>query len=539
MKKTDKRRNSGQTYAMRNGRTRLLRLLSNRTLIVVVAALLGLVMTFKVSQQVQNQEYLSRALTLSESISMMPDVITLVESGDPGHELPKLALTIAHRTKASYIVIADKNGVRLTHPNPALIGQPLGDAQDVLSGKSTATFHEGSLGLSANGRAPIRDSADKIIGLVSSGYVTNTFAGEIRHLQRSFILYGFGVIFLGFILAEILSRTLRNRRIENELQEVKNKYQEREAMLHAIKEGVITLSLDRKIILINDEAMRLLDLRSDVVGKPIDAVVPQGRLLDLLEGETPQGDDEIVLNDKFSLKINTRQVRQLGRHIGSVVTLRDRTEHIGLMRELDSVTNLTNALRAQQHEYANRIHTLSGLVELGRFDDVQEYLGEISAMDADLAEKLNDKIANQTVTALLLAKVVIAREKGVVLTIDPQTSLDDLSLDLNAQITVIGNLVDNAIDAVIARPDAQVSLSFQASHSNSKIITVRDNGSGLPEPRPEIVFEDGFSTKKVENSVHRGLGLAIVSRLVKQSGGSITCYNNHGAVFVVEVPVKK
>lgn len=350
MKKTDKRRNSGQTYAMRNGRTRLLRLLSNRTLIVVVAALLGLVMTFKVSQQVQNQEYLSRALTLSESISMMPDVITLVESGDPGHELPKLALTIAHRTKASYIVIADKNGVRLTHPNPALIGQPLGDAQDVLSGKSTATFHEGSLGLSANGRTPIRDSTDKIIGLVSSGYVTNTFAGEIRHLQRSFILYGFGVIFLGFILAEILSRTLRNRRIENELQEVKNKYQEREAMLHAIKEGVITLSLDRKIILINDEAMRLLDLRSDVVGKPIDAVVPQGRLLDLLEGETPQGDDEIVLNDKFSLKINTRQVRQLGRHIGSVITLRDRTEHIGLMRELDSVTNLTNALRAQQHE---------------------------------------------------------------------------------------------------------------------------------------------------------------------------------------------
>ncbi len=524
---------------MQNGRTRLLRLLSNRTLIVVVAALLGLVMTFKVSQQVQNQEYLSRALTLSESIAVMPDVINLVSSGDHEHRLPQLALAIAARTSASYIVIADSRGVRLTHPNPSLIGQPLGDAQDILDGKSTATFHQGSLGLSANGRTPIRDTTNKVIGLVSSGFLTNTFAGEIRHLQKSFILYGFGVIFLGFILAEILSRTLRNRRIESELQEAKIKYQEREAMLHAIKEGVITLSLDRKIQLINDEAMRLLDLSKDVVGKPIDSVIPQGRLLDLLEGETPQGDDEILLNEKFSLRINTRPVRQLGRQIGSVITLRDRTEHIGLMRELDSVTNLTNALRAQQHEYANRIHTLTGLVELGRYDDAQAYLGEISTMDADLAEKLNNKIANPTVTALLLAKVVIAREKGVTLTIDPQTSLDDVSLDPNSQITVIGNLIDNAIDAAIGKTDAHVILTIESSHSNSKIITVRDNGTGLPEPRPDIVFEDGFSTKTASDSSHRGLGLAIVSRLVKQSGGTITSYNNHGAVFVVEIPVKK
>ncbi len=524
---------------MTSGRTKLLRLVSNRTLIVVVAAIIGLGMTFKVSQHVQNQQYLSRALTLSQSISMMPDVINLVAAGDPKHELPPLALTIANRTHASYIVIADKEGIRLTHPNPQLIGQPLGDAQDILNGASTASFHQGSLGLSANGRTPILDSSNKVIGLVSSGFVTNTFAGEISHLRSSFILYGFGIVFLGFILAEILSRKLRNRRIESELEEIKIKYQEREAMLHAIKEGVITLSLERKILLINDEAMRLLDLSSNVVGKAIDSVVPQGRLLDLLEGETPQGDDEIVLNEKFSLRINTRQVRQLGRHIGSVITLRDRTEHIGLLRELDSVTNLTNALRAQQHEYANRIHTVTGLVELGRFDDAKTYLGEISAMDADLAEKLNDKIANQTVTALLLAKVVIAREKGVTLTIDPQASLAELALDVNAQITVIGNLLDNAIDASVGKKDATVTLLIESSLSGTKRLTVRDNGSGLPEPRPDIVFEDGFSTKTAENSSHRGLGLAIVSRLVKQVGGTITCYNNHGAVFVVEIPVQK
>jgi len=510
----------------------------NRALIVLVAALLGLVMTFNVAHRAQNQDYLTRALTLAKSVSIMPDVIHLIQTGDTNHELPPLALLIAKRTGASYIVFTDKVGVRLSHPNPELIGQRVDDAQATLAGASTTTLNHGSLGLSANGRTPVFNSAGEVIGMVSAGFLTNTFASEVKHLRNSFIYYGFGIILLGFVLAEILARTLRDRRIKNELEETKIKYQERDAMLHAIKEGVITLTTDRKIILINDEAMRLLDFKKSVVGQAIDAVLPQGRLLDLLEGETPQGDDEIVLNENFSLRINTRPVRQFGRNIGSVITLRDRTEHIGLLRELDSVTNLTNALRAQQHEYANRIHTITGLVELGRVEDAKEYLGEISTMDADLAEKLNDKIANQTVTALLLAKVAIAREKGVKLVIDPMTSLDDISLDLNAQITVIGNLIDNALDSVAGKPGALVSLTIEASHSKTKIITVRDNGSGLPEPRPDIVFEDGFSTKVVGKSSHRGLGLAIVSRLVKQAGGSITCYNNQGAVFVVDIPVK-
>jgi len=523
---------------MTTSRTRFIRLVSNRTFIVVVAALLGFLMTFNVAHHVQNQEYLSRALTLAKSISVMPDVISLAQIDDPDHKLVDLAHVITERTGASYIVITDKTGIRLSHPNPALIGKRVDDAAAALAGQSTTTFNHGSLGLSANGRTPIFDSSNHVIGIVSAGFLANTFAGDIAHLKNSFIFLGFGIIFLGFVLAEILARTLRNRRIENELSEVTSKYQEREAMLHAIKEGVITLSPDRKIVLINDEAMRLLDLDSQSVGRRIDQVLPQGRLLDLIEGETLQGDDELVLTEKFSLRINTRPVRHLGRSIGHVITLRDRTEHIGLMRELDSVTNLTNALRAQQHEYANRIHTLNGLLELGRFDEAKEYLGEISSVDADLAELLNDTIANQTVTALLLAKVAIAREKGATLTIDPQTSLDDLTLDLNAEITVLGNLIDNALDAVSGVPNGQVNLSITASHSNSKVITVRDNGTGLPEPRPDIVFEDGFSTKLSAGSSHRGLGLAIVARLVKQSGGSITCYNHHGAVFIVEIPVK-
>ena len=162
---------------MSTKRMKLLKLVSNRALIVLVAALLGLLMTFNVTQRVQNQEYLSRALTLAKAISVMPDVIYLVETGDRNHQIPKLALVIASRTSASYIFITDRNGVRLSHPNPALIGQRVDDAQDALAGASTTTFNKGSLGLSANGRTPIFDANHKVIGIVSAGYLTYTFSG--------------------------------------------------------------------------------------------------------------------------------------------------------------------------------------------------------------------------------------------------------------------------------------------------------------------------------------------------------------------------
>ena len=407
-----------------------------------------------------------------------------------------------------------------------------------LTGKSYTTLNNGSLGRSANGKTPIYSADHKIVGLVSAGFLSSQFAGETGYLRQAFLLYGIGLIVLGFFLAEFLSRRFRNRKMEAELQAVRIKYHEREAMLHAIKEGVVSLTQNRRIVLINDEAKRLLQLDDHAIGKSFEEIIPQSRLLDLLEGETRPEDDGFVLSENFSLRVSYRPVRQMGRDIGAVITIRDRTEHIGLLRELDSVKNLTEALRAQQHEYSNRIHTLNGLLELKRFDDASQYLGEISLLDADLAETLFDKLSDQTVTALLLAKVSIAREKGVSLKITPLTAIDDLSIDQNAKVTVIGNLLDNAMDATVGIADGQVEIIFDELSKSIKRIQVLDNGPGLPLPDPEVVFEDGFSTKAFQNNSHRGLGLAIVKRLVKQSGGTVSCRNELGAIFTIKLPVK-
>ncbi len=514
----------------------LLRLGSNRILVVLIAALVGTTLAFRVAQAAQDNQYKLRALAIANATAAMPDVITLLTVEDPTHELQTIAENIKKKTGASYVVIADKNGIRLSHPNPTLIGKRLDGPLPALQGISSTNTDKGTLGRSANGKTPVFGYQNQIVGMVSAGILESKFAADNKYLAQAFFFFGIGFILFGFLIAELLSRRLKGQKVAHELERVTSKYQEHDAMLHGIKEGVITLTPQGKITLINDEALRLLNLHFTVQGKQIREVLPTGRLLDLLLGQTQQGDDDLVLNENFSLRVNRRPVRQMGRDIGAVITLRDRTEHIGLLRELDSVRNLTDALRAQQHEYSNRMHTLNGLLELGRYEEASEYLGEISTINADLAETLHDNIANPTVTALLIAKVSIARERGVNLLINAEVPMNDFAIEQNALITIVGNLLDNAIDAAAGSKDAFVEISVTSPAEKRKLIRVHDSGRGLPEPNPEIVFQDGYTTKAPRPGGHRGIGLAIVQRLVKQANGEITYFNQNGATFVVELP---
>lgn len=362
-------------------------------------------------------------------------------------------------------------------------------------------------------------------------------APEGSVLFHGFLFYGFGLLIAGLLLSELLVRLARGRALKEELVDVTARFQEREAMLHSIREGVITLTTANFITLINDEACRLLELAPNVVGKTVGEVVPLGRLRSLLLGQVGSGDDFRVLTDKFSILVNRRPVFDGGRDIGSVVTIRDRTEHVGLLRELESVQNFSEALRSQQHEYANRIHVLNGLLELSKYDEAIEFLGEIASVQSNLAEELNVKLGNSLITALMIAKAAIARERGVKLTIDVETAIDDLRIDQNALVTVVGNLVDNAIDAASGSPRAEVMVLFKQDSELEKIILVHDSGPGLPEANPYIVFEDGYTSKPSRGAGHRGLGLAIVQRLIRQSSGAITASNEGGATFLVQIPV--
>ncbi|MEO8888772.1 MAG: ATP-binding protein, partial [Jatrophihabitantaceae bacterium] len=327
-----------------------------------------------------------------------------------------------------------------------------------------------------------------------------------------------------------------------ELDEIAALVQEREATLHGIREGVIAVDPDGRMSLVNDQAHRLLGTTPKDVGRPIVDVVPVGELRTLLLGggtATPVT-DRLVLHDGQFLVGSCRAVSQGGRELGSVITLRDRTELEHALRELDDVRNLTDALRAQQHEFSNRMHVMSGLLELGRFEEAIGYASSITGATAGLAAELEASISNAPLVALLVAKTTVARERGVALTIDCDNHVDVADEATDTIVTVLGNLIDNAIDAVSEAdatpgtvPTVQVRL---AEGAHELVIDVSDTGPGIPAGAGDSIFTDGWSTKTRPGERARGLGLALVRQLVRSSGGEIQVREGTGGRFRVVLP---
>jgi two-component system CitB family sensor kinase len=292
-----------------------------------------------------------------------------------------------------------------------------------------------------------------------------------------------------------------------------------------------------RLLLVNDEARRLAGLPSDAVERSAEDVVGPGRLADLLVGRV-DGADQILVRDEHVIVANRRAVVRDGRELGAIVTLRDRTELEALLRELDSVRGLTDAMRAQAHEFSNRLHTLAGLLALGHHEAAREFIAEVTEADTELRRDLVERIADEHVAALLLAKWAVAAERGVELRLAPDARLDSELVDAREALTVLGNLVDNALDAASAgaRRPGLVEV-FLGEEGSALVVRVRDSGPGVAPAKRDRVFEPGYSTKPGEG---RGVGLSLVDQLVERRGGRIEVGDANdedgGAVFTVWLP---
>ncbi len=261
-------------------------------------------------------------------------------------------------------------------------------------------------------------------------------------------------------------------------------------MLHGIREGVVALDRTGRIRLLNDEARRLLGIGDEAVGRSLDEALGEGRTTDVLAGRVT-GTDLLAVRGQRVLVTN-RMPTDDG---GAVATLRDRTELEQLGRELDSTHGLIDALRAQDHEHANRMHTLLGLLELEMYDDAVDFVGEVVGDHRATAEQVTEKIQDPLLAALLVGKATVAAERGVALWISDRTWLPDRLIDPRGLVTVVGNLVDNALDAVAGTPHARVEVELR-TEGRTTVLRVRDTGPGIPAEQRELIFTEGWSTKK-------------------------------------------
>lgn len=502
--------------------------------IILLSALLGAGAAIWQASQALDQQYEQRSLAIAESVASDSTVRGALLAGDLSGTVQSVAEQVRQSTGASYVVVADRRGIRYSHPNPAMIGKPVDEnPTDVLAGHTWVGIQRGTLGISARGKAPVFDNG-QVIGLVSVGFLETTVYQQLLAELPGFALTVLLALGLGVAGSVLLASRLKRQTFGLEPYEIAGLLEEREASLQGIHEGAIATDRDGTITLANDEARRLLALPADCVGRKVPQVLPQGRLLKFLTGGLNDEDEVLLAGDRV-LVASRRAIRIRGLEIGHVATLRDTTELTGLSRGM-GVESLTDALRAQAHEFANRLHTIAGLLQMGRAEEAMKLIAQTSGLHQELTEALLEKVGDPVLGALLLAKAAVASERGIELRVSDDTVMTRSSLDSEDLITLLGNLVDNGLDAAATSTGERwVSVSVTQQEAEL-VITVHDSGPGVPPNLNGQIFQEGFSTKVGRKQ--RGFGLALVRQVARRNGGEVSVTNEGGALFTVRIPLR-
>lgn len=511
--------------------------------IIVIVVSGSFVIAFMRARHNLDQRAAQESLAIARAVASTPEIANAFKAPQPARVIDPIAERIRRSTGAAFIVIANRQGIRYSHPNPAEIGKSLlhdpGEpVASVLAGKTQVAVQTGSLGRSMRAKVPLRNAKGRIIGLVSVGVLETAVGEELVDELPSIVIPLLVVLALGTVGVLLLARRVRRQTFGLEAGEIATLVEQREAMLHAVREGAITVDANGRITLLNDEAQRLLGLDDSALGRPLAEVVPEGRVREVLSGQV-EGPDQVILAGDRVLVANRIPVEVRGRPIGAVVTLRDRTELDALVGELNEARDLADALRAQEHDFQHRLHVISGLIELGRHDDAVQEINRASNLHQELAGSLVDGSSDPTLAALLLGKASVASERGVKLQISAFQDVSDEFADVQALAAMLGNLIDNAIDSAAhagAGGHVDISLVVEARHL---VIRVHDSGAGISPALSEEIFRDGYTTKVArQGGRRRGLGLALVSQEVRRRHGRITVENVDGALFTVTIPLR-
>jgi PAS domain S-box-containing protein len=513
--------------------------------VVILGALVGagLLLAYldagKAAEDRAHDEVVSIALTVADS----PSVLEGLSTSDPSHALQPLAERVRRDTHVDFITIMAPDGVRFTHPDPAQIGKKfLGNTAEALRGNVFTETYTGTLGPSVRSVVPVFDPGHRVVALVAAGIRVDAISAELRQRLWTLFAVAAAVLTVGIVGSLLVSARLRIQTRGVAPAELSNMFEYYEAILHAVREGLVLIDRDGRVVLCNDAARELLGSADDPTGKPVSELGVPPELADTLtaaEGRT----DEIHVTDARVLVVNTAPVRSRDRAMGIVVTLRDHTELQSLSGELNSMKGFTESLRSQAHEAANRLHTVVSLVEIGQSEQAVEF----ATAELEIAQRLTDKVvgavAEPVLAALLLGKASEASERGVELTFTPDTAIGDIDDAVAARdlVTILGNLIDNGIDAAVeaaghgARPGVVVTARKDA---DELLLRVADTGRGLAEDLAADVFRRGWSTKPADGPVGRGLGLALVGQAVRRYRGNIEIGRDIGAVFTVRLPLR-
>ncbi len=507
------------------------------TLLIVLVSLIGAIFS-SFSEDLLREQIGQKAVEVAHSVALNPLVRYGILARNSA-ELQHFAETLRQETAAEYIVIGDRNGIRFSHPDPDKIGKHFvgGDLGPALNeGKSYSSAAVGTLGPSLRGIAPVFDGEHEIIGFVAVGYLFSRIDAQIHTKQHQILGYVAIVLAFGIIGATLIAGGLKAAIMGLEIHEIGALFHERNAIIGAIREGIMALDGKGVLTYVNAAARKYLgeQFKAPMRGKLLAEVCPGSDLVKVLSTGERVLDRELVMAKRIML-VN---VLPLDYPVaGVVVSFRPKDELDRLARELSHVQEYSELLRAQTHEYSNKMHTIAGLLQLEAYPEALDLVINEASGYQELVRNLAESVPDPVVAGVILGKYNRACELKVELEFDPQNSLADLPAELDRErlVTVIGNLLDNAFEAVREQPDKRLVRLYLTDLGPDLVIEVEDSGPGVDEDLAGSIFDKGVSTKQGRG---RGTGLALVKRAVSDLDGQVTFAEGElgGALFTVIIP---
>ena len=510
-------------------------------IVFVTLLLLGIFLVNEFIQSNEN-ELKERAMITARNVSELPGVLpNMFKTGKPSASLNNIVEKIRMNNKAEYIVILNMDHERLTHPLPQMRGTiSKGDDEGPAFAESSYTSKaRGEIGTVIRAFVPIIDKDHQQAGVVIAGYRLPSVWETLLSIKKELFLIGGMCLFLGGWGAWLLAAQIKKQMFYLEPYEIARLVTERTETFNAMHEGIIAIDSNEKITLFNRKAYEILGINGNVISMPIREVLPDTYLPEILEYNQGIYNKDLYINNRTIIS-NRFPIIVKGETIGAIAVFQDSTEVRKLAEELTGVKAFVSALRAQTHEYLNKLHTIAGLIQLGKNEAALEYVFDVSETHGEITRFLSKNIKNDSISGLLLSKISRGTELGILVSIDRSSTLQQLpdTLDHHDLVLILGNLIENAFDSFKNKDsrENEIYLSIQQTDEFLSILA-EDNGCGISEKELPHIFEYGFSSKRAEG---HGIGLFLINQIIEKGKGDVHVDSaiNRGTAFTITFPMK-
>lgn len=482
-----------------------------------------------------------KAENIARTVARTPLVIQALSNKGTSGSVQNYANQIRKATGVEFIVVMDNNGIRKSHPDPAKIGKKFsgGDEGQVLKGKEHISISKGTLGRSLRSFTPVYNNKGEQVGAVAVGISLHTVQDAVQKSRHNIYAGTVFGILAGIVGAVLLARYIKKILFGLEPLAIAKVFEERSAILQSVREGILAVDHESRITLVNKSALKTLNeagIKDNPLGKKTDASLPFSKLQTVLQTGQAELDEEVDIKGTHLL-MNRVPVVVKDEIVGAVATFRDKTEIQQLAMQLTGVRLYADALRAHSHEFMNKLHVIQGMVHLRDYEQLAQYISEIVGRGESDISSISRTVKDPVLAGFLIGKKSYAREAGAELIVSADFPLlPPENMETSHElITIIGNLIDNAVDAIEKRPKKRIDVNFDYA-DEILTIEVMDTGKGLSKDLLDHIFEKGFSTK----GENRGLGLHLLNESLQKLGGELEYSSKEeaGTKFAVYIPYK-